>query len=50
MAGYLTGGFQFDVGLFKLRLATYVVDGGPIIGLQPELASRRVAIQVNLII
>ncbi len=50
MTGYLTGGFQFDVGLLKVRLATYVVDGGPIVGLAPELASRRVAIQVNLII
>ncbi len=48
--GYPTAGFQFDVGLLKLRLATYVVDHGTVVGLNPKLADRRVSFQIKLLI
>ncbi len=48
--GYLTGGFQFDVWLFKLRLATYRVDRSPLVGMENSLTDRRVVLQFKLLI
>ena len=50
MDGNPTAGLQFDVGLLKLRLATYVVDTGPVVGLDPKLVDRRIALQIKLLI
>ena len=48
--GYLTAGFQFDVGLLNLRFATYSVDHGPVVGSHPDLVERRYALQLKLLI
>jgi len=50
MEGYATGGFQFDISLIKLRAVTYVVDHGPVVGADPNLAERRYAIQLKMLI
>ncbi|MEZ4740994.1 MAG: hypothetical protein R3B45_00860 [Bdellovibrionota bacterium] len=49
-AGYLTGGFQFDVGLLNLRFATYTVDHAPVVGTHDALTERRFLVQIKLLI
>lgn len=48
--GYLTTGFQFDVGLLNLRFVTYHVDHGPVVGTHSGLVERRYAMQLKLFI
>ena len=48
--GYLTGGFQVDVGLLNLAFSTYVEDYGPISGLNDKLVDRRYALKLKLFI
>jgi hypothetical protein len=48
--GYPTAGLQFDVNLLKIRLATYAVDRSPVVGLEKDLADRRVALQIKILI
>ncbi|NRA44340.1 MAG: hypothetical protein HRU09_05225 [Oligoflexales bacterium] len=48
--GYLTAGFQFDVGLLNLRFATYAVDHAPVVGTHDDLAERRYTMQLKLLI
>jgi hypothetical protein len=48
--GYLTAGFQMDLWLVRLRLATYVVDHGPVVGLNDNFVERRISVQMNLFI
>jgi hypothetical protein len=45
--GYLTGGFQFDVGLINLRLITYSEELGAVAGFQED---RRYAAQIKLLL
>ena len=45
--GYMSGGFQFDVGLLNLRFITYAEEMGPTAG---TLEDRRYAVQIKLII
>jgi len=49
-AGYLTGGFQFDVGLLNMRFATYTVDHAPVVGTHDDLTERRFLVQLKLLI
>ncbi len=48
--GYLSGGFQFDVRYINLKAVTYVVDHGPVVGLHEDLAERRFALQLKILI
>ncbi|MBF0440339.1 MAG: hypothetical protein HQK54_00380 [Oligoflexales bacterium] len=45
--GYLTGGFQFDVRLLKIRFATYAEEMGAVAG---TLQDRRYALQLKVLI
>ncbi len=45
--GYMTGGFQFDVGLFNLRAVTYSEELGTTAG---SIEDRRYALQLKLLI
>jgi hypothetical protein len=49
-AGYLTAGFQFDVGLLNLRFATYTVDHAPVVATHDDLTERRFLLQLKLLI
>ncbi|MBI2603536.1 MAG: hypothetical protein HYW48_10830 [Deltaproteobacteria bacterium] len=49
-SGYPTAGLQIDVELLKLRLATYTVDHGPVVGLHEKLAERRFIFEIKLLI
>lgn len=48
--GQITGGMEFDVPFFTLRLATYGVDRSPIVGKEKNLVDRRVVVQIKLLI
>lgn len=45
--GYLTGGFQFDVGLLSLRLITYAEELAPVAG---GVEDRRYALQIKFLL
>ena len=45
--GYLTAGFQFDVGLLNVRFATYGEELGPVAG---AIEDRRFVVQFKLLI
>ena len=45
--GYLTGGFQFDVGLINLRVVTYAEELGAVAG---SVQDRRYALQLKLLL
>lgn len=49
-AGYLTAGFQFDVGLLNIRAATYAVEHAPVVALHDNLVDRRYVLQFKLLI
>jgi len=48
--GYPTAGFQLDLTLLKIRLATYAVDRSDLVGLEKNLADRRVSLQIKILI
>lgn len=48
--GAATAGMQFDVGLLNLRLVTYEEQRGPVSGQDENLADRRYAVQVKLLL
>ena len=48
--GYWTAGMQFDVGLLKLRVASYGVDHGAVVGMQKNAAERRIVMQLKLLL
>lgn len=48
--GYPTAGMQLDLWLMTLRLATYAIDHGPVVGLNENFVERRIALQLNLLI
>ncbi|MFK7872329.1 MAG: hypothetical protein AB8C84_04055 [Oligoflexales bacterium] len=48
--GYLTGGVQFDVGFLNLRVASWVVDHGVVVGQTDSLAERRYSVQMKMLI
>lgn len=49
-SGLPSGGIQIDVALLKLRLATYTVDHGPVVGLHKKLEDRRFVFEIKLLI
>lgn len=50
MGGYLTGGFQFDVGLLSVRMSTYAIEHAPVNGTHDDLIDRRYMLQIKLLI
>ncbi len=48
--GYWTAGIQLDAGLINLRVVSYAVDHGPVVGLHDKLAERRYALQLKILI
>lgn len=48
--GYPTAGLQLDLTILKIRLATYAEDRSALVGMQKNLADRRVVLQLKLLI
>ncbi|MDD9949946.1 MAG: hypothetical protein OXT67_00100 [Zetaproteobacteria bacterium] len=48
--GLLSSGIELDVGLLNLRLVTYALDHGVVVGQHARLEDRRYAMQMKLII
>lgn len=48
--GQLTGGFQLDVKVLKLRFASYAIDHGAVAGSHNDLIDRRYVMQLKLLI